>query len=478
MRNVGAEALGRLCNVLGNAFTSTEINYLIDAIVSNRDPNARAGCAAALGCIHTQVGGMAAGYHLKNILGILLSLCNDPHPTVHFWALEALSMVAESAGLTFSGYVTSTLGMLAQLWYLDSHNEESSSTATSNLELEVSSPAVVARCMDSLINVLGPDLQDLSKARGLMLRLVRQFRIDDDDLIKAEALRCLEHLSLYASGYVDFTDYINTLQEGLASPYPGIRNLAIDGLYNLMKKNSEEVMANGQPGLEDALWLALDDDPYHDGLRNIITNWLCQTGLTATALWVQRCQNILTKVRDKDEEVQEPGPTNTASVPDLQDEEVAGFATAVGTVKEESAAAPALGQESLKWQVRAFAMHCLSDLLAIVGREAASNDTSPAVTSLQHKIADIIRMAFSASTANVVDLRLWGLRIIEQILKVCRLLLISEEYQTDMGRRFSVKLRILTSLTRLCLSSIKHKSGRHSRLPSRQTLLLSSLLRP
>ncbi|KAB8291869.1 hypothetical protein EYC80_006649 [Monilinia laxa] len=115
VRHIGYESLARLCNSSGNTYTNQEIKHLIDTIVSNREPSARAGCAMALGCIHSQVGGMAAGFHLKTILGILMSLCNDPHPTVHIWALESLSRVADSAGLTFSGYVASTLGMLCQL---------------------------------------------------------------------------------------------------------------------------------------------------------------------------------------------------------------------------------------------------------------------------------------------------------------------------------------------------------------------------
>ena len=372
----------------------------------------------ALGGIHLQVGGIAAGYHLKTILGILLSLCSDPHPTVHFWALEALSMVADSAGLTFSGYVSSTLGMLAQLWVLESHNEENPSTATSNLELECPTPTVISRCIDSLINVLGPDLQDMSKARDLMLCLVRQFGMEENPLTVVESLRCLEHLSLYASRHMELGQYIYTLQTSLNSSMAEIRDVAIDGLYNLMKKNPEEVMSIAGPGLEDDLWLALDDNPNHDGLRNIITDWLGQTSLTATELWVQRCQNILTKVKSKPEEPSQSVTTTTTAMPDLQDEEVAGFATAAGTTKDEPAAAPGYGQEPLRWQVRSFSMNCLSDLLAVVGREVLSDENTPAVTALQQRVSDVVRMAFSASTSNVVDLRLWGLRIIEQVLKV------------------------------------------------------------
>ncbi|KAA8563632.1 hypothetical protein EYC84_011655 [Monilinia fructicola] len=213
VRHIGYESLARLCNSSGNTYTNQEIKYLIDTIVSNREPSARAGCAMALGCIHSQVGGMAAGFHLKTILGILMSLCNDPHPTVHIWALESLSRVADSAGLTFSGYVSSTT------WYVVS--------------------------------------ADLTKARDLILTMVGQFGAEENILVLAGSLKCQEHLALYAPGHMEFVDYVVLLQKDLKSDISILRDIAIDGLYNLMKRNSEDVVKAAETGFEDQLWLAL-----------------------------------------------------------------------------------------------------------------------------------------------------------------------------------------------------------------------------
>ncbi len=43
---------------------------------------------------------------------------------------------------------------------------------------------------------------------------------------------------------------------------------------------------------------------------------------------------------------------------------------------------------------------------------------SAAGMELQDKVGDVIRIAFSASTSPVVDLRIRGIRIIGQVLKV------------------------------------------------------------
>ncbi|KAL0262688.1 hypothetical protein SLS55_001658 [Diplodia seriata] len=422
VRNVACEALGRLCASSGNTFTTAEVNFLVEQIVANREPNVRAGCAVALGCIHSQLGGMAAGFHLKNILSILMSLASDPHPSVHFWALDSLSRVADSAGLSFSGFVTSSLGMLAQLYMAETHSEEIAALASSNMEVDISTPAVITRCVDSIINVLGPDLQDMSKARDLIMTLISQFLHESDLLVLVETSRCQEHLSLYAPGHMEFAVYVKGLQKDLDSTSSLIRDMAIDGLHNLMRRNAEEVIHTADPGLEDQLWLILNQNPHHEVIRSILRNWLHQTALSNTLEWVQRCNTALTKIMKQPENKENAAPAkpktaHTGGVPELQDEEVAGFAAASGT-QGEDAGATSQTQELLNWQVRTFAMDLLSELLTIVGRDYAlkGEDCKPQ-EALQAHIADVVRISFSASTAGVVGLRLRGLRIVDQVLK-------------------------------------------------------------
>lgn len=418
VRTIGVEALGRLCESSGTAFTNTQINWLVDTIVENREPNTRAGCAAALGCIHSQVGGMAAGLHLKTIVGVLMSLCSDPHPVVHFWALGGLERVANSAGLTFSPFVSSSLGMLAQLYNADTHNEEAAALATSNIEMSFLTPVVISRCVDSLINVLGPDLQDIAKTRNLILTLLRQFQLEDNSALVTESSKCLDHLSLYAPGYVDFSGYVKRLQNELSAGNPLMRDVAIRGLSNLMKRDAGAVLRTATPTLEEEIWLAFDDTPDCPILRSMIQDWLQQTALVETELWIQRCHNTLTKTRVKVEDF----PLTSAIRPtgnDMPDDEVAGFASAIaGAGQAEEANGAVSGQELLKWQTRNFVMSCLSELLALVQEAILPDQTIPAELALQQKVGDIVRMAFSASTANVIELRVWGLRIIDQVLKV------------------------------------------------------------
>jgi HEAT repeat-containing protein 5 len=417
IRNVASEALGRLSRVSGNIFTSREVKWLLDQIAETREPHVRAGCALALGCIHSQLGGMAAGYHLKSIQQYLMSLASDPHPTVHFWALESLSRVADSAGLNFSGYVMETLGLLAQLYIADTHNEEAPLPGASNLEVELATPVAIARCVDSTINVLGPDLQDMTKAREMIMTLVLLFQHEESIHMLVQTLRCQENIALYAPGYIYYAEYVKSLQAILKSDSLLYRDIALNGLYNLMRADATAVFKTADPGLDEQLWNVLNQTPNQRVVRNIIRNWLEQTALTETALWIQRCQTVLTKIVKQETKQPVVVTAKTGGVPDLQDEEVAGFAAAAGISQEDNRPGSST-QELLKWQVRTFTMECLGELLSIVTKEAITNEDSPSINALQQKIADVVRVAFSASTSGVVQLRIEGLKIVDRILKV------------------------------------------------------------
>jgi hypothetical protein len=112
-----------------------------------------------------------------------------------------------------------------------------------------------------------------------------------------------------------------------------------------------------------------------------------------------------------------PPQAKTGGGPDLQDEEIAGFNVASGTHAEDGEGGSST-QELLKWQTRTFAMDLLSEILAMAERDAEQHAESTAELELQGKVADVIRMAFSASTTTVIALRVKGLHIINRILKM------------------------------------------------------------
>lgn len=419
VRRLAAQGIGRLCKSAGSDFTSKEVGWLVDTIINNREPNVRSGCAMALGRINSELGGMAAGLHMKNILGILTSLASDSHPAVHFWALDGLSKVADATGLAFSAYVSSSLGILGQLYVFESHAEESGSLASSNMEVDMPSLTVVARCIDSMINVLGPDLQDNTKTRNMILTLTYQFQTESSPLVASESLKCLENLSMYAPGHISFRPYVRQLQAKISSDDLGVQLTALTGLYNAMRRGAEEVLENAEPALEDQLWMVLHE-AYGQGIvKDLISDWVHQSGISHIDRWVERIQGVLMKV--KTQKMANVGTVlqRSKTEPDLQDEEAAGFAAAAPeTAKDDPSQSSQAGQELLRWQVRNTAMRALNEILSGVAKDVAIDEESPNVNVLQPRIGDIIKIAFSASTANVVEIRIQGIQILGSILQV------------------------------------------------------------
>jgi len=224
-----------------------------------------------------------------------------------------------------------------------------------------------------------------------------------------------------------------------------------------MKRDAESVIRTATDSFEDELWLAFDDTPENESIRSMIRNWLQQTALTDTELWVHRCQSVLTKTRLKVEDIPQTAVPKSAAA-DLPDDEVAGFAAAAaGDGQADSAAETTVGQELLKWQTRYFAMKCLKELLEMVNDELLPDQTIPAELALQRKVGEVVRMAFSASTANVVELRVIGLQIIDRVLKVC-LSSFGMRDKTDGLGRCLVKLQIQTSVRPRFSSSTKRRS--------------------
>lgn len=277
-----------------------------------------------------------------------------------------------------------------------------------------------------MVNVLGPDLQDMEKSREMIMGLVRLFSQEDLDGSvgpQLESLRCLEHLSLYAPSHLDFAEYIHRLQRDVVSANYELSNAALHGLFTLMRRDATIVVEVAQQGLEETLWDYLNSKPDQKHIRAIFTNWLQQTGPSDPAGWIHRCNAILTKTKSKTEQAPKSAPAttgkDTAAPVEFQDEEVAGFAAAAGVHKDEEAAAPSSTLELMRWQVRLFAMECLHELIEMISKEAAvSVEESAGEAALQHKVADVVRIAFSASTAGVTALRVVGLKIVDQVLQM------------------------------------------------------------
>ncbi|CAG8476835.1 4543_t:CDS:10 [Funneliformis caledonium] len=406
LRNAASETLGRLLSTVGGNLVTTQMQLLVDQVVNNREPDTRAGSALALGCIYSHVGGMAAGSHLKTLVGILLSLSSDPHPVVHFWALYALAQIIESAGLMFSQYVSSTLGIIAKLYMSDTHEPGGGTVGTTNVGLGFSAYQQFGKIIYGLIGTLGPELQSSTKIRNLCLNLMIELRNDEEEMVVVESIRCLQHFIMFAQQFIDLPRLVAFLQFQLSSKHLPLKEVAVTCLYQLVQKNAKHVFEVSVPGLDNQLFSLLDTDPTIDGVKDIVKSWLNQTAIDNPSIWVELCRKVMSK---------------TGSSFDFRER-----ANANRELEKNTKLIQDSVQIPPRWRTQLFALQCLHQVVEVISNSGdkdhfdlsiAKKKSANGKDYLVLRVQELIKMAFTASTAVVGEMRLEGLTVLRDVIE-------------------------------------------------------------
>ncbi|KAI9243888.1 armadillo-type protein [Phascolomyces articulosus] len=476
LRNAASETIGRLTAIVGGSFVAGQMQQLVDLVVSNRDPDVRAGCALAIGYIYTHVGGMAAAPHLKTLFGILVSLSSDPHPVVHAWALEAIAMTVSAAGLMFSSYVNSTLGMVAKLYLSETHEPGSGSVAVSNAGMSVGFSAYqeFGRIIYELIGTLGPELQASSKIRELCLNMVEELKLEPDERVNVEAIRCIQHFLMFAPQHLNTQELVPYLQGQIVSLHLPLKKAAVTCLYQLVQRDAELVFKAAQPGLDTELFKMLDTDPGLSDVKNVIKSWLKETALHEPSVWVNITKRILSGTNKPDGTGKAGGAGGssaavTSTAMDLSasagggsrggsfdgpsfdgdgdgdgfdddgfgDDEGAGFGDDEQQVDITTTVADASGMTSRltvnveippRWRTQLFALQCLQKIIEIISSSGtrehfdliyarARRQQAGFGDYLVFRVPDLIKLSFTAATAHVDELRLAGISLLRMVIE-------------------------------------------------------------
>lgn len=461
LRNAASETIGRLTAIVGGTFVAAQMQQLVDLVVSNRDPDVRAGCALAIGYIYTHVGGMAAAPHLKTLFGILLSLSSDPHPVVHAWALEAIAMTVRAAGLMFSVYVNSALGMVAKLYLSETHEPGSGSVAVSNAGMSVGFTAYqeFGRIIYELIGTLGPELQASSKIRELCLNIVEELKLEPDERVNVEAIRCIQHFLMFAPQHLNTQELVPYLQNQIVSLHLPLKKAAVTCLYQLVQRDAELVFKAAEPGLDTELFKMLDTDPGLSDVKNVIRSWLKETAVNEPSVWVNITKRIMSGTTNSEPGSTEgkgtagPSVTNRSSSfdgpgnihdDDFDDDEYYGnddgdgFADDDQHVDITTTVADASGITSRlsvnveippRWRTQLFALQCLQKTIELVSASGIREhfDLISARKRRQQagfgdflvfRVPDLIKLSFTAATAHVDELRLAGIALLRMVIEV------------------------------------------------------------
>lgn len=412
IRWIAADSISKLCSCLGANTLSSEIRFLTDTIVRSREPTTRAGCALALGYIHSQVGPMAAGLHIRQIHSMLMTLTNDAHPTVHFWALEGLNRVIESAGLTFSGYSMATLGLVAQQYIGDTSHHLVGNTSFSNMEVDFPSTVQLALCLDALINCFGPDLQEAGKPRALIVSLVAALALENIAMVQTISFQCRQHLVIYTGRHFDTSDFVRDLIQGIQSSSLIVRQQAAKAYSELCKVDASALPRDIDGQDQQVLWNFIDLWPGDDSLQGVMVLWLRQSGISEPDEWISKLAKMLTT--SKPEERSTTEASDDLVDQEIQDEEVAGLGGAGDGLQ--NSGENVTTNHALRWQTRLLAVRLV---LQLMEQTREKIEASPSLEAIMlSRIGDVVKMSFLSSTSHISSLRLAGLQALKLVLTV------------------------------------------------------------
>lgn len=342
-----------------------------------------------------------------------MSLGNDPHPLVHFWALSALSQVTNAASLSYAPFINSTIGMLVKLYSLESHEPEGGSPNNANIAGDLPTYQVICRIIDAVIGVTGPELLESSHKRNLILDLVTEFLYEDDAGIGVEAIRCIEHFLIFAPEHVDIPALIQRLRANLSSTRRPLKVASINALYRLVQRDALLMSKVGGDKLVEDLFGMLDDDSTIEGVRNVITSWLTQTAAQNPSAWIDLCQRIMSRTTASQQAVDAAAKTAV-----LQDDEVESLGVAAGAGGE---------RQTSRWRTQLFALQCLHEICRITVASGirehfdipfAKRRGLQTSRLLVSRVPDLIKMAFTASAAHVPEIRLEGLVVLRDVIEI------------------------------------------------------------
>ncbi|CAB1331150.1 unnamed protein product [Coregonus sp. 'balchen'] len=421
LRCMAAEGLSRLVQVVNDpAFTVSMTLVSFDKLKTARDAVTRTGHALALGSLYRYVGGISSPQHLSACVGILFTLSQDStSPEVQRWALHSLSMVMDLAGPLYHGHVEASFTLVLRLLL---------SIPPTHVEVHQS----LGRCLNALLTTLGPDLQgegqSVSALRTSCLVGCAVMQDSPDCLVQAQAISCLQQLHMFAPRHVNLASLVPSLCVNLCSSYLSLRRAVV--AYVTIK----------EVGLEGALFSLLDreSDPcLCQDIQETLVHMMSSIATGKLAHWLKLCKDVLSASAE-----------STAPVETNQEED--------GERDDDASVFHAKSESSgpftnLRWSTRVFAVECVCRIIAQCENHGhpAHFDMALAQEHRLHEstdflvlhLADLIRMAFMASTDHSDKLRLSGLQTLLVIIRQFAAIpepefpghVILEQYQANVG---------------------------------------------
>lgn len=341
----------------------------------------------------------------------------------------------------FRGYIETALSLGLKLLL---------SVPQSHVDVHQSS----ARVLAALITTIGPELQgngsSICSVRSNILCACAVMQAHSEPLVQAEATGCLQQLHLFAPRHVILSSLVPTLCRNLSSHYLVLRKAAISCLRQLTTREAKEVTEHAisiftdddgflsEYGLMGMLFGMLDAESDPEMIRNIHDTIISMLQMLASdnlSPWLSMCKRVLTVASES-----EMAGDALKDIDCDDDDDNAEFHT-----DEPTQTHPAVQP---RWKTRVFAAECIRRIISTCEQSNTKHFDLISAKDLQNSgdylvlhLSDLIRMSFMAATSDSDQLKLEGMKTLQEIIvKFARVPepefpghLLLEQFQAQVG---------------------------------------------
>lgn len=348
---------------------------------------------------------------LEAIFKVLMPLAALPDANVHTSALASMRRVLMSSEMIDQRYVKCTLKTIGLTILLDSHNNNP------GFRKEVSEALVL------IVSRIGPVLSTDSQKnnRELIVCLADQLQFSSKPSIRVLAWKSFIELYYYSRKGITWSLLIKRWRNIIIDPSSLTEEVdaAINGLLMLMKLSATTIFSVAGGGLEDALWLLLDRQPRNAAIINLFDTWLSQTteNESEVSAWVNKLSSVVMKPRiffvNRLQNIINPKHKSA-----LRGHEKDATTNPTAIAADEDVTLDVKSDDSSNdqfcWEARAFAIELLLKILRRdVGGKGIKEKRDCVTTK---KVGDVIKIAFSSATSNIIGLQYAGLSLLNEAM--------------------------------------------------------------
>ncbi|KAL2632357.1 hypothetical protein R1flu_017043 [Riccia fluitans] len=422
-RRAAAEGLGLLARLGSDIFAARLTRSLVSETVSTSNLTLKSSLALALGCVHRSVGGMSLSALVPPTVQALCALAKDPNENLHGWALHALWLTADAAGLSYVPHVQATLSLAMEVLLSEEH-----------VAPELGQR--IGRLVNAVVAVLGPELAPGSSLFSRCKALVAEISTENEPAAQLECVLFTQQLALFAPRAVPVHAHVQTLRPTLTSRQPSLRQAAASTLRHLSERDPVSMV---EERIEEDLFAMLDnetDESIIKIVRSTLQRLLEAACPSFPSRWLNLCRNVVlaasttkTAAGGGLQEVDVPqndvlhedlGEDNEGMIADRPSTGLSGAGSRSDVKVKDTDQLP-------RYKTRVFAAECLCRLPVIVGVEPAHFDLA-LVRRLQKSgqrsgsdwlvlhLRELVTVAYQVATGTMESVRPMGVELLDTVL--------------------------------------------------------------